>query len=75
MEWISVNEQLPPDGSPVLVWYVKDLEPAWLMWSSQTVEEMHADFKRLGFTHWLKIEPPPVSVPNDSNTVKTSHEH
>ena len=59
MKWISVKDQLPPDGSPVLVWYVKDSAgPSWLIWNAKTTEKMHADFNRLGFTHWMNIEPP-----------------
>jgi hypothetical protein len=59
MKWISVKDRLPIDGSGVLVWYVRDSDgPAWLMWNANSIEEMHADFARLGFTHWMEIEPP-----------------
>lgn len=56
MNWIKVEDQLPTSGEPVVVWCPKN--EAMLFWSATSVEVMHNDFRRLGFSHWVNIEPP-----------------
>ena len=58
MHWISVTERLPESGAPVLVCYVKGLQPSALFWSAESVEKMRDDFRRLGFTYWMEVELP-----------------
>ncbi len=57
--WISVKDRMPKDGSPVLVWYDrKDGNEGILFWNADSVEKMQADFERLGFSHWMDVQPP-----------------
>jgi len=54
--WVKSEYGLPEDGSPVIVWDKHNQGMLW--WSAESKEKMHADFKRLGFSHWRHLNPP-----------------